>query len=59
MDSAIYFLDWTFPSGIKCLTHAYSNKQEHITVKKRSAWVAYLDKQKEKNMFRTQMSEMK
>jgi hypothetical protein len=54
------FLGETFPSGIKCLTHAYSNKEAHIKVKKLSAWVAYLDKQKKKeNTFRTPMSEIK
>jgi hypothetical protein len=43
------FLGGTFPSGIKCLTHVYSNnKEEYIKVKKRSAGVAYLDKQKKK-----------
>jgi hypothetical protein len=48
MTSAIYFLGGTFPSGIKCLSNAYSNKEEHTKVKKRSAWVAHLDKQKKK-----------
>jgi hypothetical protein len=27
MNSAIYFLSGTFPNGIKCLPHAYSNKE--------------------------------
>ena len=48
MNSAIYFVGGTFPSGIKCLTHSYSSKEEYIKVKKHSAWVAYLDKQKKK-----------
>jgi hypothetical protein len=48
MNSAIYFLRETFPSGIKCLTRAYSNKEQYIRVKKRSIWIVYLDKQKNK-----------
>jgi hypothetical protein len=48
MNSAIYFLGGTFPSGIKCLTHAYSKKEDYIKLNRRSAWVAYLEKKKKK-----------
>jgi hypothetical protein len=47
-NSAIYFSGGTFPNGIKCLTHAYSNKEDYIKVKKRAVWVSHLDKQKNK-----------
>jgi hypothetical protein len=48
INSAIYFLAGTFPSGIKCLTHAYSKKEEYIKVKKCAVWASHLDKQKKK-----------
>jgi hypothetical protein len=48
MNSAICFLGGTFPSGIACLIHAYSNKEEYTTVKKRAVCVSHLDKQKKK-----------
>jgi hypothetical protein len=46
VNSEIYFLGGTFPSGIKCLTQAYSNKEEYV--KKRAVLVSHFDKQKKK-----------
>jgi hypothetical protein len=53
MKSEIYFESGTFPSSTKCITHVYSKKEEYIKVKKCSAWVASLDKQKGKNTLLT------
>jgi hypothetical protein len=41
-----HVLGGSFPSGIKCLTCAYPNKEEYTNINKNSAWVAHLDKQK-------------
>jgi hypothetical protein len=48
MSNAIHFLGGTFPNVIKCLTRAYSNKEQYNTVKKPAVCVSHLDKKKKK-----------
>jgi hypothetical protein len=47
MNSALYFREASFPTGIKRLTHSYSNGDEYVKVKQRTTWIAYLDARKD------------
>jgi hypothetical protein len=57
MNSALYFREDSFPTGIKILTHSNSTGDECIKVKQQTAWVAYLDAQQEQISTMTDPSE--
>jgi hypothetical protein len=57
MNSGLYFRAASFPAGIKILTHSNSTGDEHVKVKQRTAWVAYLDAQQEHTSIITDLTE--